>query len=157
MTSDPESTTDATALAETIAGQCLAVRVRLLNRVVSNLYDHALRPLGITTSQMNILVVVAKGGKMRPGAIARILHMEKSTLSRNLERMHKRGWVAITPGEVGRSLEATLTPAGGELLQQALPRWQEAQARAGELIGEEGRECLLQITRRVWGRATEPR
>ena len=31
---------------ETIATTCIAGRLRLLNRVVTNLYDDALRPLG---------------------------------------------------------------------------------------------------------------
>ena len=33
---------------------CLAVRLRLLNRVVTNLFDDALRPHGVKASQLNI-------------------------------------------------------------------------------------------------------
>jgi hypothetical protein len=43
-----------------IAQDCIAVRMRLLNRVVTKIYDDALRPLGIKTSQLNILVVTAR-------------------------------------------------------------------------------------------------
>ena len=50
-------------IAATIADECLAVRIRLLNRVVSGVYDQALRPLGITAGQMNILVVVSGRGR----------------------------------------------------------------------------------------------
>jgi hypothetical protein len=52
---------------DAIARDCIAVRLRLLNRVVTNLYDDALRPLGMKVSQFNILVVTAKLGLARPG------------------------------------------------------------------------------------------
>ena len=52
--------------AETIAGECLAVRVRMLNRTITAIYDDALRPLGLTTGQLNILVVVTKRGPLSP-------------------------------------------------------------------------------------------
>ena len=45
-----------------IVRDCIAVRLRLLNRVVTNLYDDALRPLGLKTSQLNILTSTAKLG-----------------------------------------------------------------------------------------------
>ena len=35
---------------DTIARTCIAVRLRLLNRVVTNLYDDALRPLRLKVS-----------------------------------------------------------------------------------------------------------
>ena len=31
-------------LIDTIAGECIAVRMRMLNRMVTNIYDDALRP-----------------------------------------------------------------------------------------------------------------
>ena len=55
--SDTRLTADAANL---IAGQCLAVRVRLLNRTITAIYDDALRPLGLTVGQLNILVVVRR-------------------------------------------------------------------------------------------------
>ena len=47
---------------ETISKTCIAVRLRLLNRVITNFYDDALRPLGLKVSQLNLLVVAAKRG-----------------------------------------------------------------------------------------------
>ena len=44
---------------DTISRTCIAVRLRLLNRVVTNFYDDALRPLGLKVSQLNILIVTA--------------------------------------------------------------------------------------------------
>lgn len=78
---------------DTIARDCIAVRLRLLNRVITNLYDDALRPLGAKVSQFNILVVAAKLGLARPAEVCEILQLDTSTLSRNVERMRFRvGW-----------------------------------------------------------------
>jgi hypothetical protein len=53
---------------ERISKTCIAVRLRLLNRVVTSFYDDALRPLGLKVSQLNILIVTARLGLARPGA-----------------------------------------------------------------------------------------
>src|SRR3954469_25075445 len=79
--------------AELIAGECLAVRVRTLNRAVTALYDEALRPHGLRVGQLNLLVAVARAGTARPGDLCRILRMDKSTLSRDVEVMRRNGWV----------------------------------------------------------------
>ena len=51
---------------DTISKTCIAVRLRLLNRVVTKFYDDALRPLGLKVSQLNILIVTARLGLARP-------------------------------------------------------------------------------------------
>ena len=88
-----------TSTVETIASECLAVRICLLNRTVTNIFDEALRPLGVKVSQLNVLVVVAKLGPISPGDVARRLNMEKSTVSRNVDRMRTRGWLRVSEGD----------------------------------------------------------
>ena len=54
-----------------IAAECLAVRLRALNRAVTALYDDALRPHGLRVGQLNLLVAVARMGTARPGDLCR--------------------------------------------------------------------------------------
>ena len=82
-----------------VASECVAVRLRMLNRVVTNIYDDALRPLGLKVSQLNILVVTAKLGVARPAQMCEILRLDASTLSRNVERMRAHGWLEVVPGD----------------------------------------------------------
>src|SRR6478609_8218704 len=82
-------------VAEVISGECLAVRVRALNRAVTALYDDALRPHGLRVGQLNLLVAVARMGTARPGDLCRALCMEKSTLSRDVELMRRNGWLEV--------------------------------------------------------------
>ena len=137
--------------ADVIAGQCLAVRVRMLNRTITNVYDEALRPLGLTAGQLNILVVVTRRGPISPGEVARRLNMEKSTVSRNIERMRKNGWLTVTAGESGRKQQLELTRKGKTLLENSLPVWEEAQTRAKAVLGRRGAESINSMANAVWG------
>ena len=127
---------------DTIAKTCIAVRVRILNRVMTNLYDGALRPLGLKVSQMNILVVVAKIGLARPGRICELLHLDASTLSRNVERMIGYGWLEIVREEDARAQPIRVTAKGLRLIERATPAWEQAQRRAKHLLGADGVAAL---------------
>src|SRR6202011_1430582 len=127
-----------TSSIDTIAKTCVAVRLRLLNRVVTNLYDDALRPLGLKVSQLNLLVVTAKLGLAQPAKVCDLLHLDTSTLSRNVERMRAKGWLEVVPGEDARTQPFRLTAQGKRLVERAVPAWEQAQQQAEELLGEDG-------------------
>jgi len=135
--------------ADHIARSCLAVRVRMLNRVITNLYDEALRPLGLKVSQLNILVVAAKLGTARPAEVCDILLLDSSTLSRNVVRMEAHGWLEIVADPDRRAQLFRLTAAGEDLLKRAVPMWEQAQRRAAELLGPEGVRVLSQIEKQL--------
>lgn len=132
-----------------IATSCIAKRLRQLNRVVTNIYDDALRPLDLKVSQMNILVAAAKMGTARPAAVCEHLHLDVSTLSRNVERMKARGWLEVVPDEDGRSQPFRLTPEGRELLEKAVPAWSEAQEQVKKALGNGFVEQLNRAVKRV--------
>src|SRR5881227_2083192 len=124
------------ATIDKIAGECVAVRLRMLNRVITNIYDNALRPLHLKVSQMNILVAAAKMGTARPLEVCEYLHLDVSTLSRNVERMKARGWLEVVPDDDGRSQPFQLTPQGKKLLEKAVPAWSEAQRQVTAVLGD---------------------
>src|SRR5437879_7271034 len=132
-----------------VASECVAVRLRLVNRVVTNLYDDALRPLGLKVSQLNILVVTAKLGLAQPAKVCDILHLDTSTLSRNVERMRAKGWLEVVPGEDARTQPFRLTTQGRRLLERAVPAWEQAQQQAGELLGEDGVALLTKTAKKL--------
>jgi DNA-binding MarR family transcriptional regulator len=134
--------------AELIAGECLAVRVRTLNRAVSALYDDALRPHGLRVGQLNLLVAVARMGTARPGDLCRLLHMDKSTLSRDVEVLRRHGWL-VADQTGGRSRPLRITPVGRALLERVAPAWRQTQEQARKLIGDDGAEAVLAMARRL--------
>ncbi len=140
-------------ITERMAQECLAVRVRLLNRTLTAIYDEALRPLGMTTGQLNVMVVVAKRGPVSPAAVARRLNMEKSTVSRNIERMRAHGWLTVSPSKSGRGQVLAIHAKGRKLLERALPLWKKAQKRAQALLGQRGSQSLRRAANAVWAKA----
>ena len=136
---------------DTISRTCIAVRLRLLNRVVTNFYDDALRPLGLKVSQLNILIVTARLGLARPAQVCAFLQLDTSTLSRNVERMRAHGWLEVVPDEDARTQPFRLTTKGRRLIEKAVPAWEEAQRQATEVLGEEGIALLDKAAKKLGG------
>jgi len=139
---------DAKKLAKAMAGECIAFRVRLLNRVITNLYNHALQPLGIKANQSIILVLLISSDKCSQGEVGRILHMEKSTVSRNIERMRAKGWIEMKKDD-GESHLLVVTTEGRRLLIKIYSKWLEAQQRARSLLGETGVDRIAQLIEKL--------
>jgi DNA-binding MarR family transcriptional regulator len=137
------------ATIDKIAGECVAVRLRMLNRVITNIYDNALRSLDLKVSQMNILVAAAKMGTVRPLEVCEYLHLDVSTLSRNVERMRARGWLEVVPDEDRRSQPFQLTSKGWKLLEKAVPAWREAQQQVTRVLGDGFVHQLSRAMKRV--------
>ncbi len=136
------STANMSDIAETTAAACLATRVRQLSRIVTRVYDDAMRPLGITASQYTLLAQLASRDGITAVEIGQDLDIEKSTLSRNLKRLLALGHIIMDPpaGRRGRGLH--LTPKGQVVLKDAFPVWQEAQRKTVGVMGPESRAVL---------------
>ncbi len=135
--------------------ECLAMRTRLLSRTVTSVYDEALRPLGVTIGQLNILAVVAKRGPIAQGEVAQFLSMEKSTMSRNVERMRQHGWLRQAPGGAGRQVLLEVSGSGRRMLNRAAPRWSEAQAEVSALLGKRWADALHGAADTIWNKLAE--
>jgi DNA-binding MarR family transcriptional regulator len=140
--------------AQFIAEECVAVRLRLLTRAVTKLYNKALRPYGLTTSQMNILVAVSCLGEAKPQEVCHALHLEKSSLSRDLTRMRDQGWIDDIRGEDGRATLLRVNAAGKKLLEKAFPAWQKAQDEAKALLGEKEINSFARAAKAVRAKRT---
>jgi DNA-binding MarR family transcriptional regulator len=129
---------EASKFAKAVADECIAYRVRILNRVITNIYDRALQPLGVKINQANILTMLSLTDHASSTDIARVLLMEKSTVSRTVDRMRKNGWINVVGQGDEPSLVITVTPKGRKLMASVHAEWKKAQKQAAELLGEEG-------------------
>ena len=132
-------------MCQRMARECIGTRVRLLNRIVTKAYDDCLRPLGLRTAQQTILVAISLMKTPTPTQIERRLSLDKSTVSRNVERMQRRGWVEFVSGEDGRSHYLKLTAKGDKLLRASTTAWEQAQKKMAFLLGKEGVTALSRI------------
>ena len=84
-------------IAESTSAVCISTRVRQLSRIVTRVYDDALRPLAITASQFTLLTQLAQQDGITAVEIGHSLDIEKSTLSRNLKRLLALGLIIMDP------------------------------------------------------------
>ncbi len=130
-------------MVNSIATNCLSVRLRLMNRMVGAIYDEALRPHGIKASQLNILVAVSAFGRVTSRQLCRVLHMDTSTFSRAVARLKKKQWLLVESSGEGKVLKIAVTKAGFNKIEQVYPDWQRAQTKVMEILGESTSEMLI--------------
>jgi DNA-binding MarR family transcriptional regulator len=115
---------------------CACARLRRASRAITQLYDDALVPSGLRTTQFAVLRTLAAHESMTIGALASAMLLDRTALSRNLEPLASRGLVAITSGTDQRTRQLSLTPAGREALNEAERRWARAQRDVARRIGK---------------------
>lgn len=143
---------EASILAKAVAAECLGYRVRLLSRVISNIYDRAVQPLGLKANQATILTMLSYVGKASASDISRVLVMEKSTVSRTVDRMKKNGWVKVEGQGDGPGQTITVTDQGRKLMAAAHAQWKKAQEQAAEVLGEDGVAAIIKLHETVKAR-----
>ena len=135
-----------------VAGRCAAVRVLRAGRVLTRLYDDALRPTGLTITQLSLMNFIASFRPESISAIGRLLDIDRTTLSRNLSLLQKDGLVFLGRPGADRKREVLLTTRGLEKLEEAFPKWEAVQARV-EAMFEPGEFELL---KKALARIREP-
>jgi DNA-binding MarR family transcriptional regulator len=129
--------------------ECVGFRVRKLNRMVTAIYDGALASVGLKTSQFSVLVAVANRDQARPAELTKLLQMDESTLSRNVERMCARGWLRLERDDDRRSHLIEVTDKGKALIRKCLPAWQQAQEEVSQRLGADSVSALRAALRKL--------
>ena len=118
-------------------GYCASFNFRRTARAVTRLYDLALQETGIRSTQFAILVGIAKNQPVSMGALADMLVMDSTTLTRSLRLLQKEGLVAISNRAAMRQRFLTITAKGERTLARSLPAWRAAHGRFVTTIGSE--------------------
>lgn len=131
-------------------GDSVLTQARLLSRSVTEIFDNTLRPLGVSSAQFVLLSVISQTGPTTRAQVARLQHLDKSTLTRNLKKIFSEGWAAeVRENANGRTRPIALTAAGKQLLLDGEPAWLAAQVQTQELLGNEAVMTLVSIAHRV--------
>jgi DNA-binding MarR family transcriptional regulator len=106
---------------------CACATVRRAARLVTQLYGDHLRGNRLEASQISLLSILHNRPGRSQAVLARVLGFDKTTLSRNLKLLQKKGWVKSAPVEDRRELGLFLTEAGQDVVKATHPGWQRAQ------------------------------
>jgi DNA-binding MarR family transcriptional regulator len=136
---------------------CMLMRTRLLSRIVTSLYDDALRAHGVSAPQFALLALIFNMRRPTRAEIGRALHQDRSTLTRNLRLILSAGWAEEVPSDAGgRARPLMLTRAGEDLVRTSVPAWRAAQAQARAVLGPEGVAAIAMIADRLIDGARGP-
>ncbi|MFJ9778741.1 MarR family winged helix-turn-helix transcriptional regulator [Amycolatopsis sp. NPDC101161] len=130
---------------EEIVTDCLAVRVRLIGRALTSLYDSALGGHDVTIAQVNLLAALGMVGPCAPSQLGEVLQLERSTVSRNVNLLLNHGWIEALSSDAKGIREVELTRAGRAKIESVMPQWRQAQRQATELLGTAGANAIQAI------------
>lgn len=115
----------------------------MTTRAVTRVYDEALRPVGLRTTQFSVLARLDADGPAPLTQLARRLLLDRTTLARELGSLERRGLVSVTSGHDRRTRIAALSEAGRARLDEAYPLWRVVQRDVRERFGRERVAALL--------------
>jgi DNA-binding MarR family transcriptional regulator len=118
-----------------IGTSCACFNLRKGARRVTRLFDAALRPSGLKATQLTLLTAIRISEQVTIKRLAKVMAMDRTTLSRNVSVLNRKGLIDIEPGDDLRTRKLSLTERGHAALAAAFPLWKKAQH---ELIGHLG-------------------
>ena len=126
-----------------VRDRCLCLHLQRAARAIGRRFDEALKPAGITNGQYSLLVSLNRPQPPRMGEVARLLAMDRTTLTAALKPLERRGLLTVTPDpEDKRSRRLSLTEAGRDVLAQAVPIWRETHDAVDTLLRGESPDAL---------------
>ncbi|QDU64355.1 MarR family protein [Planctomycetes bacterium Pan216] len=124
------------------AGQCACANFRKAARAVTQYFDEMLQPIGLRSTQLIIVLVVAAEQPTNITQLAEALVMDRSTLTRNLRPLEKLGLISVN-NDRGRTRLVTLTTEGEKKLAEAIPFWKKAQGQFVDQLGPRQWDALV--------------
>lgn len=128
---------------------CMCANFRRTARALTQLYENALRPLGLRATQLTILQALSRAGEVSHRQLGEMLAMDSTSLTRTLAIMRRKGWIAERAGKDRRERRLRLSSAGEKQLEHVSPVWEKVQSRLRHKLGEQVWTQLPQLTQEV--------
>lgn len=107
-----------------IRDHCLCLGAQRAARALARHFDEAFRPLAITNGQFSLLMSLNRPDPPTVGAVAKLLAMDRTTLTAALKPLERRGLLVTQEDRADRrSRRLSLTSEGIALLLKAVPIW----------------------------------
>ena len=117
-----------------VRDSCLCLFTQRAARALARRFDEALRPVGLTNGQFSLLMALNRPQPPAMGPVARLLVMDRTTLTAALKPLERQGFVTVgVDPEDRRGRLLVLTERGRETLAAAVPIWRmtHAEVEAG--------------------------
>ena len=114
---------------------CVCGTLRMVTRVVTQLYDDALRPSGLRVTQFSILAAIDAQAEANLRQLEDALAIDQTTLTRSLALLERDRMIERASHPDGRIKSMRLTAKGRRALDVARPLWAQAQASVLRELG----------------------
>lgn len=128
---------------------CLAFNLQRAVRGLVRGFEEAIRESGLTAPQFGTLALLVGFGEMTVGQIAGRAGTERTTMTRNLDLLAAKGWIAPVASEDRRMRVYTITDAGRARHEAAMPRWRAHQQRVVATLGPGTAEAVIEAARKL--------
>jgi DNA-binding MarR family transcriptional regulator len=114
--------------------ECAYANLKLLTRVVTTLYDEALRPVDLCAGQLALMWAILATEPVEIGRLGVTTLTDQTTLSRTVAKLKRARLVSVRAGQDRRVKFVSLTPTGRQRFRDAMPLWENAQRSAGAML-----------------------
>ena len=118
---------------------CLNLELRKANRVLTQIYDSYLSPVGLKTSQFSILRAVRYLKQTTNKELQEVLVLDQTSLSRALKPLIRDGYVDVQAGSDRRQKQLQLSATGKALFKEAEACWAQAQKHVSSRLGKDAK------------------
>ncbi|HEY5792949.1 MAG TPA: MarR family transcriptional regulator [Chthoniobacterales bacterium] len=113
---------------------CACLNLRKASRSVTQHYEAHFRGSELRATQFTLLAVLVQTGPMPMTQLARMLGMERTTLTRNLALLERKGFIKLSGDDDARVRLVEITPSGKTAAARGLVIWKRAQAGVGAVL-----------------------
>jgi DNA-binding MarR family transcriptional regulator len=128
---------------------CLTFNLQRTTRRLMRDFELAAKTAGMTAPQFTTLSLIAGFGEITITHLADRLGTDRTTMTRNLDLLARKGWVTEAEAEDARLRILKLTKAGEAKLAAALPVWTAFQNGLVKNIGAETAKDLLTTLKKI--------
>lgn len=132
-------------------GECLVTNSRMAARAITRRYDVYLRPYGLTSTQLSLLASIRTMPKLTVSELAEARAFDRTTLTRNLDRLQAMGLIESHAAEKGNGRICAVTEKGRALVEELVPLWRQAQAEMRAVLSGAGFDETLRVLRQLSG------
>src|SRR5258705_2638544 len=130
-----------------LLAECACFDLRRATRAVSRMYDDFLRDAGLNITQFALLRLIRAEKELSIWALGRYLVMDRTSITRALATLERDGLIHSRPGADKRIRIVSVTNKGRKLVEDAEPKWHEAQEALIETIGEDRWRAMSSVLR----------
>jgi DNA-binding MarR family transcriptional regulator len=130
-----------------LLAECACADLRKATRAVSRMYEDFLRDEGLNGTQFSLLSLIRAGKELSISTLGREMALDRTSITRALAPLERDGLIHSRPGADKRIRIVSLTNKGRKLVEDAEPKWRQAQEALMQTIGEDRWRAMRTLLR----------